>query len=195
MTNVTIIAEPRDQFGKGVARKLRAAGRVPAVIYGHESQVRHVSLPAHDLDLALVKAMVVLDVDVDGTVVTVAPRQVQRDPVRRIIEHVDLVLLSEAEQKERAAEARLIELAEEAAVEAGLDPLAVAEAAQALVHSGVRPAAAVDQAIEEVKAAILAQAEAAAAAASAEDAAADAVAEAAGDAGEAAPAAGSGDEG
>ena len=194
MTNVAILAESRDQFGKGVARKLRAAGRVPAVIYGHESQVRHVSLPAHDLDLALVKAMVVLDVNIDGTVVTVAPRQIQRDPVRRIIEHLDLVLLSEAEQKERAAEARLIELAEEAAVEAGLDPLAVAEAAQALVHEGVRPAAAVDQAIEEVKAAILAQAEAAAAAADAEDAAADAVAEAAGDAADAA-AAPSGDEG
>ena len=88
----------------------------------------------------------------------------------------------------------MIELAEEAAVEAGLDPLAVAEAAQALVHEGVRPAAAVDQAIEEVKAAILAQAEAAAAAADAEDAAADAVAEAAGDAADAA-AAPSGDEG
>ena len=101
MTNVAIAAVPRDDFGKGVARKLRAAGLVPAVIYGHESEVRHVSLPAHELNMALTKTKVVLEVVVDGATLVVAPRQIQRDPVRRIIEHVDLVLLSDKEQRER----------------------------------------------------------------------------------------------
>ncbi len=171
MTNVAIAAVPRDDFGKGVARKLRAAGLVPAVIYGHESEVRHVSLPAHELNMALTKTKVVLEVVVDGATLVVAPRQIQRDPVRRIIEHVDLVLLSDKEQRERAAEARLIDLAEEAAIEAGLDPMAVAEAAQAAVARGIRPADAIEVALDDVRAAQLAQAESAAANAAAEDAA------------------------
>lgn len=186
MTTVQITAEPRDDFGKGAARRLRAAGRVPAVIYGHESDVRHVSLPAHDLELALVKPRVVLDVTLGGESVVAAPRQLQRDPVRRVIEHVDLVLLSAAEVREREAEGKLIVLAEEAAVEEGLEPVAVAEAAQAAVARGVRAADAVAVAIEEVKAHNIAQAEASAAAAFAEDAEAAAAAE---DGGEAAPAA------
>jgi len=174
MTNVPIAAEPRDDFGKGAARRLRRDGRVPAVVYGHESDVRHVSLPAHDLELALVKPKVTLELSLGGETLMVAPRQLQRDPVRRVIEHVDLVLLSATEMREREAEARLMVLAEEAAVEAGLDSLAVVEAAQAAVASGVRPADAIDVAIEQVKAALAAQAEAAAAAAAAEDAAASA---------------------
>ena len=195
MTNVSIIAVVRDDFGKGAARKLRARGLVPAVIYGHESDVRHVSLPAHELNLALVKPRVVLDVVVEGAeTITAAPRQIQRDPVRRIIEHVDLVLLSAAEVREREAEARLIVLAEEAAIEAGLDPMTVAEHAQAAVDAGVSPSKAIDQAIEEVKAIQVAQAEAANAAADAQDAA-DAAGAAAASASAAESAAPSSDEG
>ena len=173
MTNVAIVGTPRDDFGKGAARKLRAKGQVPAVIYGHESDVRHVSLPAHELDLALVKTKVVLEVSLVGETIIVAPRQVQRDPVRRIIEHLDLVLLSASEVRERAAEARMMDLAAEAAAEAGLESVAVVEAAQAAVARGIKPADAIDIAVEEVKAHMIAQAEAAAQAGAA-DAEADA---------------------
>jgi large subunit ribosomal protein L25 len=173
MTNVAIVGTPRDDFGKGAARKLRAKGQVPAVIYGHESDVRHVSLPAHELDLALVKTKVVLEVSLDGETIIVAPRQVQRDPVRRIIEHLDLVLLSQSEVRERVAEARMMDLASEAAAEAGLESVAVVEAAQAAVARGIKPADAIDIAVEEVKAHMIAQAEAAAQAGAA-DAEADA---------------------
>jgi len=173
MTNIAIVGTPRDDFGKGAARKLRAKGQVPAVIYGHESDVRHVSLPAHELNMALVKTKVVLEVSVDGETIIVAPRQVQRDPVRRIIEHLDLVLLSQSEVRERVAEARMMDLAAEAAAEAGLESVAVVEAAQAAVARGIKPADAIDIAVEEVKAHMLAQAEAAAQAGAA-DAEADA---------------------
>ena len=146
---------------------------MPAVIYGHESDVRHVSLPAHELDLALVKTKVVLEVSLNGETIIVAPRQVQRDPVRRIIEHLDLVLLSQSEVRERVAEARMMDLASEAAAEAGLESVAVVEAAQAAVARGIKPADAIDIAVEEVKAHMIAQAEAAAQAGAA-DAEADA---------------------
>jgi large subunit ribosomal protein L25 len=142
------------------------------VIYGHEADVVHVSLPAHDLELALVKPRVVLEVAVTGgQTITAAPRQIQRDPVRRIIEHVDLVLLSGSEVREREAEGRLIVLAEEAAAEHGLEAVSVAEAAQAAVDRGVKAADAIDVAVAEVKAHMLAQAEPAAADVAAEDAA------------------------
>ena len=187
MTNIAITAEPRDEFGKGAARRLRREGRIPAVIYGHDTEVKHVSLPGHELDLALVKPRVVLDVELDGTVVTAAPRQIQRDPVRRIIEHLDLVVLSKAEARERDAEGALIVLAEAAAVEEGLDAVSVAEAAQAAVDSGVKPADAIAIAVAEVKAHLVAQAETNVATEAAEEAAAEAAAEPA--------AAESGDEG
>jgi hypothetical protein len=109
----------------------------------------------------------------------VAPRQVQRDPVRRVIEHLDLVLISAAEARERAAEAEVIAAAEAAATEAGLDAIAVAEHAAAGVEAGLTPADAVAQAIEEVKALVAAQMVSNVADAEAEDAAAASSADAA----------------
>lgn len=171
MPDVSISAEPRSDFGKGAARRLRRSGSVPAVIYGDGNEVRHVSLPGHDLMLALKKPKVTLSVQYDGGSVTVAPRQVQRDPVRQIIEHVDLVVISAAEARERAAEAEAILAAEAAAEEAGLDPVAVAEATAAAIESGVKPADAIAQALAAVEEANRANAAAAAAAAAAEEAA------------------------
>ncbi len=143
MPDVSISAEPRSDFGKGAARRLRRAGSVPAVIYGGGTELQHVSLPAHDLMLALKRPKVTLAVQVAGGSVTVAPRQVQRDPVRQVIEHVDLVVISAAEARERAAEAEVIAAAEAAQLEAGLDPVAVAGPASAAVESGVDSATAI----------------------------------------------------
>jgi large subunit ribosomal protein L25 len=102
---VSIAAEPRSDFGKGAARRSRRAGLVPAVIYGHGQEPQHVALPDHDLALALRKPGVVLEVTVDGKTSLVAPRDIQRDPVKRVIEHVDLVVVTRKEADAIAAEA------------------------------------------------------------------------------------------
>ena len=85
MTQVQITAEARNDFGKGASRRLRAAGRVPAVIYGANSENVTLSLDAHDLMMALKQPKVVLEVALDGATHTVAPRDVQRHPYKPII--------------------------------------------------------------------------------------------------------------
>jgi large subunit ribosomal protein L25 len=92
-----ISAERRDNFGKGAARKLRAAGRIPAVIYGHGTDPVHISLPGHQTALIIRKANAVLDLDVAGTSQLALVKDVQKDPVRQIIEHVDLLLVRSGE--------------------------------------------------------------------------------------------------
>jgi len=115
MAQVSIKAEPRSDFGKGAARRTRRAGFVPAVIYGQGTELRHVSLPDHELTLALRYPGLVLEVEFEGTKQLVAPRDVQRDPVKRVLEHVDLVLITKAEAADR--------------VEAGIEAEAAAAAA------------------------------------------------------------------
>jgi large subunit ribosomal protein L25 len=61
-----IVAEARDQFGKGAARKLRALGKVPAVIYGHGTEPKHVSLPGHEISLILRRANAIIDLNIAG---------------------------------------------------------------------------------------------------------------------------------
>ena len=140
MTQVSITAVPRDDFGKGAARRLRRAGLVPAVIYGSDTELQHVSLPAHELDLALRKPKVVLEVDLGGSSTLVKPRDVQREPVKRYLEHIDLVVVSKAEAAQRSASANAIVHAEEAAVEAGVDKVAVAIAVQEFIAGAAAPA-------------------------------------------------------
>lgn len=93
-----IQAELRDSFGKGAARKLRAAGRIPAVIYGHGAEPQHVSLPGHEVSLIIRKSNAVLDLDIAGTSQLALVKDVQKDPVRQIIEHLDLVLVRSGER-------------------------------------------------------------------------------------------------
>ena len=76
--DVRIDAEFRSDFGKGASRRYRRDGLVPAVMYGSGSQLRHVTLPAHELDLALRIPRVVLQVHLDGSQFVVAPADVQR---------------------------------------------------------------------------------------------------------------------
>ena len=92
-----ISAEHRESFGKGAARKLRAAGRIPAVIYGHGRDPVHISLPAHETALIIRKANAVLDLDIAGAGQLALVKDVQKDPVRQIIEHVDLLLVRSGE--------------------------------------------------------------------------------------------------
>ena len=116
--NVRLDAEPRSDFGKGAARRLRRDGRVPAVLYGQGATIVHVSLPGHDLEQALRKPKVTLEI-VQGSSTTLAkPRDVQRDPVKRTLEHIDLVIVSAAEARDRAAEAEVLIAEAAAAAEA-----------------------------------------------------------------------------
>ena len=96
--NNTMAAEARESFGKGAARKLRQAGKVPAVIYGHGEDPTHVSLPAHEMMLVARRANALLELDLGSDKKLVLVKDVQRDPVRQIIEHVDLVVVRKGEK-------------------------------------------------------------------------------------------------
>ncbi len=116
--NIRLEAEPRSDFGKGAARRLRRSGRIPVVLYGGGAELVHLSLPGHDLEQALRKPKVTLEI-VQGSSTTLAkPRDVQRDPVRRTVEHVDLIIVSAAEARARAAEAEILVAEAAAAAEA-----------------------------------------------------------------------------
>lgn len=119
--DVILSAEPRTQFGKGGARSLRRAGLIPAVVYGAGGETVHVVLPAHETNLALRIPGVVLKVKLGATTAQVAPRDIQRDPVKTDLLHLDLVILSLAEVAERHALSDAIELAKANAAAAGLD--------------------------------------------------------------------------
>ena len=93
-----VAAELRESFGKGAARKIRAAGKIPAVIYGHGSEPLHITLPAHQVGLLLRKANAVLDLDVAGKGQLALVKDVQKDPVSQIIEHLDLILIRSGEK-------------------------------------------------------------------------------------------------
>jgi len=96
---VHIAATSRTEFGKGAARRERRAGRVPAVLYGHGTQPRHVSLPGHDVLLALRTPNVLIRLDglANGSELAL-PKAVQRDPIKGTIEHVDLILVRRGEK-------------------------------------------------------------------------------------------------
>jgi large subunit ribosomal protein L25 len=93
-----LTAEPRTSFGKGAARKIRATGKIPAVIYGHGTDPQHVTLPSHEVGLILRKANAVLDLDINGKSQLALVKDVQKDPVKQIIEHLDLVVIRKGEK-------------------------------------------------------------------------------------------------
>lgn len=100
-----LVAEDRSDFGKGAARRLRRDGKIPAVVYGHGLAPIHIALDAHTLRLTLRKKVTSLEIVLNGKTETVAPRDLQIDPVTRGIEHVDLVYVTAAEAASLAREA------------------------------------------------------------------------------------------
>ena len=99
MPEVRIEAELRTEFGKGAARRTRRAGRVPAVMYGHGAQARHLSLPEHELMLALKTPNALLRLEgLPGRSGLALPKAVQRDPIKGVIEHVDLIEVRRGEK-------------------------------------------------------------------------------------------------
>jgi large subunit ribosomal protein L25 len=98
VSETKIAAQKRTEFGKGAARRLRRDSQVPAVIYGHGSDPLHISLPGHELMLALRQSNVLLTIDVEGEPQLALPKQIQRDPVKGFLEHVDLLLVRSGEK-------------------------------------------------------------------------------------------------
>ena len=98
MSENKMVAEVRESFGKGAARKLRAVGRTPAVIYGHGNATRHIHLPAHDVALALRTKNALLELKIAGKEELVLVKSAAKDPVTQVIEHVDLVEVRKGEK-------------------------------------------------------------------------------------------------
>lgn len=93
-----VVADARETFGKGAARKLRAAGKIPAVLYGHGTDPRHLSLPGHQVGLLIRKANAVLDLQIAGKSQLALVKDVQKDPVHQVIEHLDLIVITRGEK-------------------------------------------------------------------------------------------------
>lgn len=98
MSENKLVGEMRTSFGKGAARKARAAGRTPAVIYGHGSQPRHITLPAHEVALVLRHKNAIIELTLNGKSETVLVKSASKDVVTQVIEHIDLVEIVKGER-------------------------------------------------------------------------------------------------
>jgi large subunit ribosomal protein L25 len=98
VAEVKLTAELRTEFGKGAARRIRRAAKIPAVLYGHGSDPIHITLPGHETLLALREQNALLSIYVDGKAQLALPKQIQRDPLKGFIEHVDLVMVRRGEK-------------------------------------------------------------------------------------------------
>jgi large subunit ribosomal protein L25 len=100
MSEDLIKAESRTEFGKGAARRIRRADKVPAVIYGHGNDPIHVTLPGHDTMLAIKHggANAVLNIEIEGKVQLALTKQVQADPIKGHLEHIDFVAVRKGEK-------------------------------------------------------------------------------------------------
>ena len=93
-----LVATTRTEFGKGAARRTRRAGLVPAVLYGHGAAPVHVALPGHATFMALKVTNALLEIELDGDVQLAIAKDVQRDPIRDSVEHVDLQVVRKGEK-------------------------------------------------------------------------------------------------
>jgi large subunit ribosomal protein L25 len=98
VSDTKLTAEKRTQFGKGAARKIRRDHKIPAVMYGHGSEPIHITLPGHDTMMALKNVNVLLTIVIDGDEQLALAKDVQRDPIKPVIEHVDLVIVRRGEK-------------------------------------------------------------------------------------------------
>jgi large subunit ribosomal protein L25 len=98
VSDTKLTAEKRTQFGKGAARKIRRDHKIPAVMYGHGSEPLHITLPGHDTMMALKNVNALLTIVIDGDEQLALAKDVQRDPIKPVIEHVDLVIVRRGEK-------------------------------------------------------------------------------------------------
>ncbi|GAA4433736.1 50S ribosomal protein L25/general stress protein Ctc [Georgenia halophila] len=94
-----LTATVRTEFGKGAARRCRRAGLIPAVLYGHGATPQHLALPSHETFLAVKDhANALISIDIEGKQQTALVKDIQRDPVKRNIEHLDLLIVRRGEK-------------------------------------------------------------------------------------------------
>lgn len=98
MAEVKMAAEVRSEFGKGAARRIRRENKIPGVVYGHGTAPVHVSLPGHELMMALKHVNVLIGLEIDGKSELVIPKAVQKDPIKGFLEHVDLLVVKRGEK-------------------------------------------------------------------------------------------------
>jgi large subunit ribosomal protein L25 len=96
----TLSALKRTSFGKGAARKIRAKDQIPAVIYGHGTDPQHVTLPGHETMLITRRSNALITLDIEGTEQLALVKDIQRDPVKQVIEHIDLIVVRKGEKVE-----------------------------------------------------------------------------------------------
>jgi large subunit ribosomal protein L25 len=95
-----LIAEVREKTGKGASRQARRDGKVPAVLYGHGTEPQHLTLPARELSAVLRNfgTNAVLTLDISGTEALALPKQLEIHPIKRNIQHVDLIIVRRGEK-------------------------------------------------------------------------------------------------
>ena len=98
MAETKLVATARTEFGKGAARRLRRANLIPAVLYGHGADPVHVALPGHEVMMAVKHSNALFDIDIDGTSTLAIAKDVQVEPVRNVIEHLDLLIVRRGEK-------------------------------------------------------------------------------------------------
>ena len=98
MTDNKLVATTRTKFGKGAARSIRREHKIPAVMYGHGTEPVHITLPGHETMMALKVANVLLTIEIDGKDQLALAKDIQRHPIRPVIEHVDLVVVRKGEK-------------------------------------------------------------------------------------------------
>lgn len=97
-SEIRLVAETRTEFGKGAARRIRRDHKIPAVLYGHGSDPVHLTLPGHDTMLALKNANALLTIEIEGEDQLALAKDVQRDAIKPVIDHVDLVIVRRGEK-------------------------------------------------------------------------------------------------
>ena len=98
MTDVMLNAQSRSEFGKGAARRIRRANQIPAVMYGHGTDPVHITLPGHETMLALKNPNALLTIVIDGKEQLALAKDIQRDAIRPVIDHIDLVVVRKGER-------------------------------------------------------------------------------------------------
>lgn len=96
--DIVIPAETRTEFGKGASRKARRESKIPAVIYGHGDDPRHVLLPSHQTTLAVRNPNALITLDIEGEDQLVVPKDIQRDAIKRTVDHLDLLAVRKGEK-------------------------------------------------------------------------------------------------
>ncbi len=98
MSEVKLTAVARTEFGKGAARRARRAHQIPAVLYGHGAEPQHVALPERETTRALRQSNVLLGIELDGKIQLAIAKDIQRDPIKDVIEHLDLLVVRKGEK-------------------------------------------------------------------------------------------------